>query len=160
MSIARKYQQALRAIDVEKMVRKILLDNKKEIFEILQDEQLGKGLDADGKLIGTYSPATDALASSSVAIAIGGAPRKDKIAGQPYNFEWTGDLFDNFDISFETTNTYSLFSTDGKAELLEEKYGNIFDFTDAHNDRVNKTIILPEINRLLKDKFNAISRNV
>ena len=160
MSVVQKYRQSLKGIDVSKMVRKILMDNKIEVFEILQDGQLGKGLDSEGKLIGTYSKVTDAIASSSVSIAEGSAPRKDKIAGQPYNFEWTGDLFDKFGLTFESSNTYTLFSKDGKADLLKEKYGNIFDLTDSHNDRINREIIAPELNRLLTDEFNAISRYV
>lgn len=160
MSVVQKYRQTLKGIDVQKMVRKILTDNQKEVFEILQDEQLGKGLDSEGKLIGTYSKATDAIASSSVSIAIGSAPRKDKIAGEPYNFEWTGDLFDKFGLTFESSDTYTLFSRDGKADLLKEKYGNIFDFTENHNDRINSEIIAPALNKLLKDNFNAISRHV
>lgn len=160
MTIVKKYQQALRTINIEKIVRKILIDNKQGVFEILQNKQLGKGLDSSGNLIGRYSEATDAIASSSISIAKGEKPKKEKIAGQPYNFEWTGDLFIRFGLKFESLNTYTLFSASGKTKLLEDKYGNIFDLTNQHNREVNNKIILPELEKVLTEKFNVISRNV
>ena len=142
--------------ELSNSIRKILRDKWPEVLKILTEEQLGLGIDSKGKLIGRYSKATDAIASSSVSIALGESPRKDKIAGQPYNFEWTGGTFDEMFLTFDSKDTYTLFSYDAKATFLKDTYGDIFDFTEAHNQRINYEIIAPELDRMLTEKLNLL----
>ena len=153
-----KYLSGVRGIEnnLSNMIREILRDKWTEVFKILTDEQLGLGLDAKGKVIGRYSKATDAIASSSISIALGEAPRKDKIAGEPFNFEWTGGLFDELYLTFDSKDSYTLFSYDAKATFLKDTYGDIFDFTEAHNQRINFEIIAPELDNKLTQKLNLI----
>jgi len=132
-------------------VRQILRDKWSEVLKILTDEQLGLGLDSKGKLIGRYSKATEGYAADPE-----NRPRQPKEAGQPYNFEWTGGTFDEMFLTFDSKDTYTLFSYDAKATFLKEKYGDIFDFTEAHNHRINYEIILPELDRKLTQKLNLL----
>ena len=89
--------------------------------------QLEKGEDIFGKVVGTYSKATE-LES---LFGSGPRPRREKREGQPYNFEWTGGLFDGF--TLEITGTTATFtSRDSKTPLLQEKYGEIFGLQDEN----------------------------
>ena len=132
-------------------VRQILRDKWSEVLKILTDEQLGLGLDSKGKLIGRYSKATEGYAADPE-----NRPRQPKVAGQPFNFEWTGGTFDELYLTFDSKDTYTLFSYDAKATFLKDTYGDIFDFTEAHNQRINYEIILPELDRKLTQKLNLL----
>lgn len=129
--------------DLPKILRDILIKRKEDILRILKEEQLGKGLDSSGQVIGTYSPATELISIENQLL--GNKPRKPKIAGQPFNFEYTGSLFDKFNMKFEDFKSYSLFSKDSKADFLEKEYGDIYTLTTKHNERVNQEILRPEM---------------
>ena len=129
--------------DLPNILRKILINRKQDVLKILKDEQLGKGFDASGKVIGTYSETTEIISIENQLL--GRKPRKPKVAGQPYNFEDTGSLFDNMDMMFEDLKSFSLFSKDSKANFLEKEYGDIYTLTNKHNERVNQEILRPEM---------------
>ena len=137
--------------NLSNMIREILRDKWTEVFKILTDEQLGLGLDAKGKVIGRYSKATEGYAADP-----DNRPRQPKIAGEPFNFEWTGGLFDELYLTFDSKDSYTLFSYDAKATFLKDTYGDIFDFTEAHNQRINFEIIAPELDNKLTQKLNLI----
>lgn len=137
--------------ELSNTIRQILRDKWPEVLKILTDEQLGLGIDSKGKLIGRYSKATEGYAADPE-----NRPRQPKIAGQPYNFEWTGGTFDEMFLTFDSKDTYTLFSYDAKATFLKDTYGDIFDFTEAHNQRINYEIIAPELDRMLTEKLNKL----
>ena len=137
--------------ELSNSIRQILRDKWPEVLKILTDEQLGLGLDSKGKIIGRYSKATEGYAADPE-----NRPRQPKIAGEPYNFEWTGGTFDEMFLTFDSKDTYTLFSYDAKATFLKDTYGDIFDFTEAHNDRINYEIIAPELDRILTEKLNLL----
>ena len=137
--------------ELSNTIRAILRDKWSEVLKILTDEQLGLGLDSKGKLIGRYSKATEGYAADPE-----NRPRQPKVAGQPFNFEWTGGTFDELYLTFDSKDTYTLFSYDAKATFLKDTYGDIFDFTEAHNQRINYEIILPELDRKLTQKLNLL----
>ena len=152
-AVVQKYLSGVRGIEnnLSNMIREILRDKWTEVFKILTDEQLGLGLDAKGKVIGRYSKATEGYAADPE-----NRPRQPKIAGEPFNFEWTGGLFDELYLTFDSKDSYTLFSYDAKASFLKDTYGDIFDFTEAHNYRINFEIILPELDKKLTQKLNLI----
>ena len=137
--------------ELSNSIRKILRDKWPEVLKILTEEQLGLGLNSKGKLIGRYSKATEGYAADPE-----NRPRQPKEAGQPYNFEWTGGTFDEMFLTFDSKDTYTLFSYDAKATFLKDTYGDIFDFTEAHNQRINYEIIAPELDRMLTKKLNKL----
>jgi hypothetical protein len=133
--------------DLPNVLRKILIKRRDEVIKILKTEQLAEGIDSKGRVVGRYSPNTKNYIDPS------NPPRQDKTAGQPYNFEWTGGLFDKMYLHFEDLNSFSLFSQDSKAQMLEKEYGDIFTLTDKNNERINQEILRPAmydeiINRL------------
>lgn len=129
--------------DLPKILREILIRREQDVLKILKEEQLNKGIDSSGKVVGVYSPITEQISFEKQLL--GNSPRKPKIAGQPYNFEDTGSFLDGFDMMFEDMKSYSLFSRDSKAEFLKEKYGDIDTLTKQNNERVNQEILRPEM---------------
>ena len=123
--------------DLPNILRKILIDNEDKVMDILRNFQLTKGLDSNGRVVGTYSVNTPNYITSD------NEPRQDKIPGAPYNFEWTGGLFDDMFMDFKDLKSYSLFSKDKKAVMLEKEYGDIFTLTDKNNKMVNDEILRP-----------------
>ena len=152
-ALVQKYLSGVGGVknNLSNMIREILRDKWTEVFKILTDEQLGLGLDAKGKVIGRYSKATEGYAADPE-----NRPRQPKIAGEPFNFEWTGGLFDELYLTFDSKDSYTLFSYDAKATFLKDTYGDIFDFTEAHNYTINFMIIAPELNNKLTQKLNLI----
>lgn len=133
--------------DLPDFLRKTLIKERDKVIQILKNEQLSEGIDSKGKVVGRYSRNTKDYIDPT------NPPRQDKEAGQPYNFEWTGGLFDNFYMEFEDKKSFSLFSEDSKAKMLEKEYGDIFTLTEENNKEVNEQILRPAmydfiINRL------------
>ena len=123
--------------DLPDILRKILIDNEDRVMQILKSFQLTKGKDSKGKVVGTYSVNTPSYIDPN------NEPRQDKVPGSPYNFEWTGGLFDDMFMHFEDDKSYSLFSQDSKAKMLEKEYGDIFTLTKKNNKQVNDEILRP-----------------
>ena len=84
----------------------------------LNQIQLSNGLNIQGQVIGQYAKATEEIAKTE-------STREPKIAGDPFNFEWTGKLFDGMRIRL-TAKALIFYSTDPKADLVTAKYGDIF----------------------------------
>lgn len=133
------YVKAIEDIKKElpQFLRKVLIDRRTEVLNILREEQLGYGLDSSGKVIGRYSKNTPSYIDPR------NPPRQDKTPGEPYNFEWKGGLFDDMYLHFEDLKSYSLFSQDEKAKYLEAEYGDIFTLTKTNNERINQEILRP-----------------
>lgn len=101
----------------------------------LQKQQLSEGYDNKNRLIGTYTKTTEKLAE-------GTNPRQPKIAGEPYNFQDTGGLFDDMLLIFEGDNVI-FYSEDPKTELLVDKYQNLFGLDDYNLNNYLQNSILP-----------------
>lgn len=137
--------------DLPDFLRKTLIKNKAQVLNILKEEQLGKGLDSSGKVVGVYSPMTEQISIENQLL--GRKPRKPKVAGQPYNFEDTGSFFDGMDMMFEDLKSYSLFSRNSKAKMLEEEYGDLVTLTDKNNNRINQEILRPAMYDFIINRF-------
>lgn len=145
VDVLEPYAKEIEAIKKElpEFLRKVLIKRKDEVLNILKEEQLNKGLDASGKVVGVYSNTTELISIENQLK--GRKPRKPKVAGQPFNFEDTGGFFDGFDMMFEDFKSFSLFSRDSKAKMLEQEYGNIDTLTKTNNERINMEILRPEM---------------
>lgn len=84
--------EVARQSEVERLYFDSARANEDKLLE-LQKEQLSKGEDQTGSIVGRYSPFTEELAKQE-------DPIKPKVAGQPYNFEWTGDFFAQMFVRF------------------------------------------------------------
>lgn len=111
-----------------------------KIIDLNRMGQLFMGLNTKGQIIGRYSEATEN--------DYGGA-EKGKYAGEPYNFEDTGDFFKAFTIDFQN-GKLDFFSTDSKVPLLTTKYKNLFGLTWENEMELNYEILKPELLRFIK----------
>jgi len=130
-----------------------IIENADFIISILQDNQLSKGLDSSGAIVGTYFWTTEYVFAKDP----NNRPRTQKGKGQPYNFEWSGEFFDSMNIKIDTgSSDFDIFSSTGKDVFLEEQFRrNLTDFTKSNNDFVNTQIIEPYIsNKIEENLFN------
>jgi|LakMenE01Jun11ns_1017448.scaffolds.fasta_scaffold9468006_2 hypothetical protein len=82
-------------------------DTKNKILEILKNDQLQKGIDGDGDIIGLYSIYTEML-------------KPNKVAGTPYTLEDTGAFYNSLFVTVSTDNL----NIDGNGKKGEQ---NLFD---------------------------------
>lgn len=115
----------------------------------LNQLQLSQGKDIFGQVVGTYSEATEAIASQEFT-------RQPKVAGRPYNFEWTGELFDGMKVKF--TNSYiMIFSTAPHADEVVAKFSgafserSLFGLSDEHLKEFVSEKILPDFKKEILD---------
>lgn len=151
--LVKPYLNKLKSIEgnLEQIATNIVEENLDFIYYLIKDRQLNKGIDSEGKVIGTYKKITQKWAQDPY----GYKPRKEKPPGQPYNLEWTGDYIDSLTVKLEQDG-FSIFSRDAKANLLRKKYGEILKLTDEHNTQVNNELILPELQKyILENMFDV-----
>lgn len=134
LQLSKNLQPLKSRAEIERMAFEVLKRLESYIIDLNQI-QLSKGQNIFGASLGVYSPKTQKIAERE-------RTREPKIAGQPYNFEWTGELFDNMFIVF-TNNTADIFSRDPKAAFIEDKYRDIFGLTQEHKTELITDKVLP-----------------
>jgi len=144
-------QKRVSALKDRKTLELILfveIKKAEKYFLEAQKEQLGRGENRDGKIIGTYSQATENIAKLENT-------RKPKIAGQAYNFEYYGDFFDDMVLDvFE--DSASFFSTDPKTEELIKKYEGLFGLQEDELEKIIKDIIAPAFSNEIRKVLQLI----
>lgn len=126
-------------------VQRIAEKLEEKIIDLNRMQQLFEGKNTEGQIIGVYSLSTQN--------DFGGA-EKGKIAGEPYNFEDTGNLFKAFEMDFYE-GRLEIYSTDSKVPMLKEKYeanrtGKLFGLTWEHEMELNYEMLKPEILDFIK----------
>ena len=125
-----------------------VVNNKDNIVMIMRLKQLGKGLNSFGVSMGNYSPNTERFAERDNIST-------PKTPGAPFNFYWTGDTIEGLYIKSvnKSSSSYDISTTDGKRNLLESVYGEIFDLSPENNEFVNKTIIEPYLAQKIEENI-------
>lgn len=151
MATIAQFQQRLSRIANKSVLEIILfieIKRYENIFIRLNKEQLSDGEDNQGKILGTYKKSTEKIAKTE-------NPRQPKIAGQPFNFEYTGGLFDGFELRVFEKEAY-FYSTDGKTDLLIGKYKGLFGLQEDNLKKVISTVILPAFILSIRKELNLI----
>lgn len=123
-------QRNVQALDDKEVIYGLVFEVIKRFEAYLIDLnllQLEEGKNPEGRILGTYSRSTELEA----LFGDGPRPIEPKREGEPYNFQWTGGLFDGMILTVEN-NTATFYSTDSKTPILLEKYGNIFGLSKEH----------------------------
>lgn len=133
--------ESLRA-DVERQTYRIVKELQSDITTFITELQLyDRGIDGKGRFLAHYAPYTIAL-------------KKQK--GEVYTHTTLHDTGDFYE-GFYAVGKYGLlfiYSTDDKAEDLEERYGSdIFNLTIENEKIVNEELILPELIKWLLDEI-------
>lgn len=132
------FRKNLAEVSDRKVLIQIMLDAAYQLRALLIDLnqiQLESGKDINGRVLGRYSRATE-IESLFGEIK----PIQDKREGEPYNFEWTGGLFDGMKI-VARKQSLEFTSSDSKTPLLVAKYGEIFGLTEKHMAEAVEKII-------------------
>lgn len=132
---------------IPRYLNRIVIDNAEIILSIIKDNQLAKGLNSFGNVVGYYESITSLYAFNDRKATSGRFPKTEKRAGQPYNFEWTGELFDSLNLKGNVNkNEYEIFSSVGKIKKLEGIYNTkLGDLTEENNEWINQNILLPKL---------------
>ena len=137
---------------------KVSVAENELILKNLQTEQWSEGKDKNGQIIGVYSEYTEKVAKESGI--------NNKIAGEPYNLDWTGQLKRQTDIKTRTVSNDVLVQIDSTSPTLLplfqtiEKYGflsnpnTIFGYQPQKKDVVIKIIKTTALSKL-KRKLNV-----
>lgn len=140
MANLNEFQIGLQQLINEGFLINILFDAIQQTEKValsLQKSQLDEGRDNKGGLIGEYTKKTEELAKNE-------RTRKPKIAGEPYNFQYTGGLFDKMVLLYEKPNVI-FYSKDSKTELLVDTYQNLFGLDDYNLNNYLANSIAPTI---------------
>lgn len=121
-------------------------DNMEVIIYTIVELQLSQGKDWTGKVVGVYKPRTQDFYAQNPTKR----PRKEKIAGAPYNFDWTGSFIEGIYIKTNNDESYDIMTRDGKLQLLNSEFSkyrswnvDLLRLTEKHNRMINDTVILP-----------------
>ncbi len=144
-----QFQENLQKLNDQVKLEKILFGLMKQYeaqIVAFNKEQLSKGEDNEGVVFGEYSIHTPDFQDKFPA-------RKDKIPGQPYNFEWTGDFFDGMYL-LTTDKSAEVWSKDSKTAFLNIEYSGLLGLNDENLQKVIKDLVYPlfmqEIRKILK----------
>ncbi len=144
MATVKDLLNKLKGVNVSSLTATVIKENEKEIISVNQQE-LSQGRNFIGQIVGLYSKRTESLSKDS-------NPRRPKKAGQPYNFEDTGELFDRMFIIYR--NTKLIINSRGKGDSDKTLFvdGNdLLGFNDVSQNIINQEIIKPA----LQKKFRA-----
>jgi len=127
-------------LDVVKSFEAYLID--------LNQIRLEEGQDIFGDLIGRYSRATE-LES---LFGEGPRPIQPKREGEPYNFQWTGGLFDGMYIDIFPDRA-QFTSRDSKTPELIAKYGDMFGLQPQDLEESLREKLYPGFMKLIRNQL-------
>ncbi len=133
-----QFQQKLARLNNIKYLEELVFNEIRRyenVFLNLNKKQLSEGESNEGDIFGEYSQASEDIAKLT-------NPRKPKIAGQPFNFENTGGLFDGMELHVDGTQA-QFWSTDSKTPELVVKYDGLFGLQPDNLKEVIQRVILP-----------------
>ena len=131
---------------LDRVAMNAIKDNENYILLLVKEQQLGKGLDSEGKNIlhpkgnssGTYQPATENYWAKKNP-----KPRTSKRTGNKFDMEWTGATKD----SMKVITARGGFDIDSsRKRAIEAIYGTkMFALMEKHSKLINEKIIEPAI---------------
>ncbi len=134
----------LKGVNIKSLTATVIKESEKEIIKVNQQE-LSQGRNFIGQTVGTYSKRTESISKQT-------NPRRPKKAGQPYNFEDTGELFDKMFLSL--TGSILKIGSKGKGDKDKKLFvdqNDLLGFDKVSGEIINTKIILPK----LQKKFRA-----
>lgn len=137
-----------------RVANRILLENAEYVLSLLKDNQLSLGLNSNHKIVGRYSKETQRIYYDQMNKSNGKAVRKPKIAGSPYNFDWTGELFETLNVKGNVPRkSFDFFSASGKLELLEREYNTkLGELSEQNNYILNTELLIPKLQEYILEE--------
>ena len=149
MATLKSQAEWLKRISLENIVSEILFYSEHALIGLNQD-QLLEGRNNKGNLIGRYTEHTQAASLDPTNL-----PKQKKWFGDPYNFEWTGEFFRAFQVKqdgtgVEITSQVSYLDSIKRLGSRNRAQDKLFGLTDEHKAKFNKEVLIPGINRRVK----------
>lgn len=134
-----------------KVAQDAVRDNVDIIIGLLVEGQLHKGIMSDGGEAPPYQLITEVFFANDPA----NPPRMRKIAGEPWNFDWSGNWVEGMAVK-SIENGYDIFSRDGKTAILEAAAGGrLTKLTEEHNKIINEEIIKPALQKFVLNNVTS-----
>ena len=135
----------LKKVNIPSLTAAVIKKNEKEIIRVNQQE-LSQGRNYLGQTVGTYSKNTELISKQT-------NPRQPKKAGQPYNFEDTGSLFDRMFLILRGIKlTINSRGKGDRDKTLFVEQNDLLGFNDVSGDIINNQIIKPDLQKAFKQK--------
>ena len=147
MNVLEYKKKLIKARDgIQQETAKIILKFEQQIVDLVREEQIFKdGEDGSGNIIGVYKITVDRPFEHSNTK---GYP---KVKGTQVNLFDRGSLYKSFTTDYGSF-ILEVFPTDNKAGELMDKYGkDIFFMQTKNQEIVNFNIILPELQKFVKN---------
>lgn len=138
----------LKKVNIPSLTAVVIKENQNQIVQVNQIA-LDKGENYIGQVVGTYAKSTELIAKENPI------PNQPKKAGQPYNFDWSGNLLERMFITYQ--NTTIKFDSRGKGDNQKQLFVSINRLlgVDENGEKIiNFEIILPD----LQKKFKKITK--
>jgi len=151
MATLLEQSENLKKLDAKTIEQQIFKALKEAEATVLKAniEQLDKGDDSEGNLVGVYAKATEGYAKLEPI------PNKPKKEGAPYNFDWTSEFLKGFTLSVsgtEATISSTGVGSGGKRDFLTSN--NLFGLNDDNLNTIIQKDILPFINSFARKTLN------
>tara|TARA_R110000796_G_scaffold19818_1_gene59380 strand:- start:374 stop:817 length:444 start_codon:yes stop_codon:yes gene_type:complete len=142
MNVA-QYNKRLKSFSVEGSIEKSIKKTSKEIIQ-LNVNNLDKGLNSNGAVVGTYSFFTIKYAKKFKA-------RKPKVVGSRYNFYWTGAFIKGIFITYQGGKIK--FQSKGMGYRRKTRFitnNNLLGVTSIQSQKINYGILAPKLQDYFK----------
>ncbi len=135
----------LKGVNITSLTATVIKEHQNEIVQVNQIA-LDKGENYLGQTVGLYSKSTELIAKEAPI------PNLPKKAGQPYNFNWGGNLLDKMFITYR--NSTIKFDSRGKGDNQKQLFvgiNRLMGVNEKDSKLINNEIIKPA----LQKKFRA-----
>ena len=135
----------LKGVNIKSLTATVIKEHQNEIVQVNQIA-LDKGENYLGQTVGLYSKATELIAKENPI------PNQPKKAGQPYNFDWSGNLLERMFITYR--NATIKFDSRGKGDNQKQLFvgiNRLMGVNEKDSKLINNEIIKPA----LQKKFRA-----
>jgi hypothetical protein len=138
-----QYKKRLKSFSVENSIEKSIKKSSKEIIKLNVDN-LDKGLNSNGAVVGTYSFFTIRYAKKF-------KPRKPKVVGSRYNFYWTGAFIKGIFLTYQGQKIK--FQSKGMGFKRKTRFitnNQLLGVTSIQGQKINYGILAPKLQSYFK----------
>jgi hypothetical protein len=148
MGTVKELLNKLKGVNINSLTATVIKENQNQIVQVNQIA-LDKGENYLGQTVGLYSKSTELISKESPT------PNQPKIAGQPYNFDWSGNLLERMFITY--SNAKIKFDSRGKGDNEKQLFvsvNRLLGVDEKGEKIINFEIVLPD----LQKKFKQITK--
>ena len=148
MATVSGFLDKVKNVDVKSLTKAVIQENERQIINLNRKDQIfDKGIDSEGKVLGNYSPSTQAFYDKDDPNDPMGS---DKRAYSRFNLFWTGQSYYGFRAYMKGLKMFITTNSRGRKLLIENGGANVFGLTTENDRKVNWEIIAPKLNEKIR----------